>query len=150
MPTSRPAAPAIDGIWPGGFRAPALPIAVDVDEDLYGGFLTTTIGAGCSDCARRHRSSWPSGRRHFDDPRLDELLFRYRARNFPDSLSDAERRRWQAHRAERLHRGAGGLRSVQAYFEHIDELFESNSDERSQHLLGELVEYATEIVPERG
>ena len=30
----------------------------------------------------------------FDDPRLTQMLFRYRARNYPDSLSAAERTEW--------------------------------------------------------
>jgi exodeoxyribonuclease-1 len=34
---------------------------------------------------------WP-----FDDPRLPELLFRYRARNFAETLSAVEQQRWQA------------------------------------------------------
>ena len=34
----------------------------------------------------------------FDDPRLDEMLFRYRARNYPDSLDADERTRWRAAR----------------------------------------------------
>lgn len=38
----------------------------------------------------------------FDDPRLPEMLFRYRARNYPNSLSATERTRWQAWRRERL------------------------------------------------
>lgn len=33
---------------------------------------------------------------NFDDARLNEMLFRYRARNFPDSLSSQEKIRWQA------------------------------------------------------
>jgi exodeoxyribonuclease-1 len=33
---------------------------------------------------------------NFDDPRYAELLFRYRARNWPDTLAHAERERWRA------------------------------------------------------
>ena len=33
----------------------------------------------------------------FTDRRLPELLFRYRARNWPDILTDAERATWQEH-----------------------------------------------------
>ncbi len=34
----------------------------------------------------------------FQDPRLPEMLFRYRARNFPDSLSESEKSRWDEYR----------------------------------------------------
>ena len=38
----------------------------------------------------------------FDDPRYDTLLFRYRARNFPQSLSQSEWKLWQKTRREKL------------------------------------------------
>lgn len=38
----------------------------------------------------------------FRDPRYAELLFRYRARNWPESLSDEEATRWQEFRRRRL------------------------------------------------
>ena len=38
----------------------------------------------------------------FDDPRFAELLFRYRARNWPASLDTAERQRWDEYRRLRL------------------------------------------------
>jgi len=33
---------------------------------------------------------------HFKDPRLPEMLFRYRARNYPEQLDSQERLRWAA------------------------------------------------------
>lgn len=39
---------------------------------------------------------------HFQDPRLPEMLFRYRARNYPDQLSNSEQDRWQAFCRARL------------------------------------------------
>ena len=41
--------------------------------------------------------NWP-----FKDARLPEMLFRYRARNFPDTLDQAEADRWQAYRNRQL------------------------------------------------
>ncbi len=38
----------------------------------------------------------------FEDPRLDNLLFYYKARNFPTSLNEQELQRWQNHRKFRL------------------------------------------------
>jgi exodeoxyribonuclease-1 len=84
----------------------------------------------------------------FADPRLEELLFRYRARNFPDTLSDEERGQWQAHCAARLHDGAGGALTLSAFMERIDAL-EPEADERGQEILGALVDYATDIAPDR-
>ena len=41
------------------------------------------------------------GKLAFQDGRLDELVFRWRARNFPSTLSAEEAERWQAHLAAR-------------------------------------------------
>jgi exodeoxyribonuclease-1 len=38
----------------------------------------------------------------FDDPRFAELLFRYRARNWPGSLDPADQQRWDDYRRRRL------------------------------------------------
>jgi exodeoxyribonuclease-1 len=38
----------------------------------------------------------------FDDLRYPELVFRYRARNFPQSLSQSEWKRWQKVRRNKL------------------------------------------------
>ena len=81
--------------------------------------------------------------------RLQELWFRYRARNFPQTLGEPEQHQWREHCAHRLHDGAGGALTLEAFFERVDALGEE-ADERGQALLGELVDYATEIAPERG
>ena len=143
--------PLLAGMWPEVYRRPddaegAPPR--DVDEDLYGGFLAD----GDRRTLQRLRTLEPgalaAARQAFADPRLGELLWRYRARNFPDTLTDAERARWRVHCAARLHDGAGGGLTLEAFFERIDALGEA-ADERGQEILGELVDYAAAIAPER-
>ena len=139
--------PDMSGIWPAVFERPkeATP---DVDEDLYGGFV------GNADRRRLNTLRGLSGdklattRNAFDDPRLEELVFRYRARNFPATLSQDDRQRWEAHRAELLFDGAGGVRTVEALFNEIDRLSET-ADERGESILGALYDYAESIAPER-
>ncbi|TWI12684.1 exodeoxyribonuclease I [Aerolutibacter ruishenii] len=84
-------------------RAPA-----DADASLYDGFL----GDGDKRLFQDVRTTPPEalGQRNipFRDARLPELLFRYRARNWPDNLSAGERQRWDAYRSQRL-RGPVGL-----------------------------------------
>ncbi|PPE69302.1 exodeoxyribonuclease I [Caldimonas thermodepolymerans] len=134
------------GIWPDVYARPGPAEAADVDEDLYGGFI------GNEDRRRlqRLRTMTPEQLAErppsFDDERLEELFFRYRARNFPETLSDAERERWLQHCHARLHEGAGGALSLQAYFERIDELGEAMAeDERAQEILGALYEYGEQL-----
>ena len=85
----------------------------------------------------------------FHDARLEELLFRYVARNFPHTLDDAGRARWEAHRAERLFDGAYGHRTVEQLFDQIDRLSESVEDARGEAILGALYDYAETIAPHR-
>ena len=80
---------------------------VDVDAALYGGF----IGDGDKRLLAQVRGTPPhllaKAQYAFRDARLPELLFRYRARNWPDSLLPAERTRWDEYRHQRLHADNG-------------------------------------------
>jgi exodeoxyribonuclease I len=138
---------AIAGLWPEVFARPASAQAPDVDEDLYGGF----VGHADRGRLQRLRELTPQQlaerKTGFDDARLEEVLFRYRARNFPDTLSGDERTRWERHRAERLHAAAGGALTLQAFFDRIDALNET-ADERGQAILEALYDYAEQIAPE--
>ncbi|MDB5732041.1 MAG: Exodeoxyribonuclease subunit [Variovorax sp.] len=144
------ALPDMSAIWPRVFQRPAEAagdVDVDVDEDLYGGLLGDAdrrrldVLRGLSGAELAH------ARAGFDDPRLHELLFRYRARNFPETLSPEESARWEAHRAARLLEGEGGARNVDRFFAEIDTLADT-VDERGQEVLGALYEYAEAIAPE--
>ena len=82
----------------GAARAPA----GDPELALYDGFLPD----GDRPLLRRVRATPPDrlGAEHFPfaDPRYAELLFRYRAANWPDTLNPAERARWREQRRRRL------------------------------------------------
>lgn len=135
------------GMWPAVFeRAPLPPL--DVDEDLYGGFVGNEDRRSLQRLLSLTPQQLADKRPAFADPRLDELLFRYRARNFPDTLSAEERSQWAEHCAHRLHDGAGGALTLQAFFDRIDQL-EPEADDRGQDILGALVDYATGIAPDR-
>lgn len=82
----------------------------DPDDTLYsGGFFSNRdrstmnrlrgmSGSELADFSRQLDK--PS--EHFDDQRLPEMLFRYRARNFPDSLSVEDADSWENDRVARL------------------------------------------------
>jgi exodeoxyribonuclease I len=139
---------SLAGVWPGVFTRDKAAESPDVDEDLYGGF----VGNEDRRTLQRLRELAPDAlaarRPAFHDARLDELLFRYRARNFPASLDDAEQARWAEHRRARLHDGAGGATTLAAFFERIDALSES-TDERGHDILAALYDWAEQIAPER-
>ena len=141
-------APKLAGMWPAVFERPARDGPTDVDEDLYGGFVGNDDRRSLQRLSRMSASQLAAARPAFSDTRLDELVFRYRARNFPETLDDMQRGQWLEHCAHRLHDGAGGALTLEAFFERIDVLGEE-ADERGQDILGALVDYATQIAPER-
>ena len=140
----------LDGLWQEVFSRDDTP-ARDVDEDLYGGFIGNEDRRKLERLrlldAEKLAAQVDSGRAEFTDPRLAELLFRYRARNFPATLNDEEGERWLQHCAERLHDGVGGTMTLATFFERIDELAET-ADERGQGILESLYDYAESIAPE--
>jgi exodeoxyribonuclease-1 len=143
--------PDLSGVWREVFQRPAAAAPVDVDQDLYGGFLEAPDRRRLNDLKRASPEDPAWREAGFDDPRLGELVFRYRARNWPASLSADEQARWDAHRAQQLLEGVGGGYTLEALFERIDTLAESASergDERAEAILGALYDYADSIAPE--
>ena len=142
---------ALDALWPEVLVRAAPSAAPDVDEDLYGGF----IGHEDRRTLQRLRELQPGQLAHkhpsFHDGRLEELLFRYRARNFNDTLTTEEQARWLQHRVARLHEGAGSALTLATFLERIDTLAEmaaERDDERAQAILEALVDYGQSIAPE--
>lgn len=83
----------------------------------------------------------------FNDPRLDRLLLRYKARNYPRSLTETERAIWEEYKTKRLLSGVQGQLSLNDYGQKLAEIAGQQSDERSQFLLQELQLYAESIAP---
>ena len=81
----------------------------------------------------------------FSDSRLEELVFRYRARNFPLSLSAQDQDRWQAHCRTRLIDGQGSI-GLADFQDRLDRLSEE-ADDRGLDILGALSDWATDIAP---
>ncbi|MGO4776521.1 exodeoxyribonuclease I, partial [Lysobacter sp. 2RAB21] len=79
----------------------------DVYDSLYDAF----IGDGDKRLFRNVRTTRPealgAAAFEFRDARLPELLFRYRARNWPQTLSATEHQRWNEYRRQRLYTESG-------------------------------------------
>jgi len=70
----------------------------DPDGALYSGFFDRSDKAKFG----KARSSQGTAPLVFNDARLSELYFRYRARNWPETLDPHERSQWQALKNERI------------------------------------------------
>lgn len=83
----------VQGLW----RDRAFPPRTDPDRMLYEGFVGDADRALCDEVIGSDPDALATRTFPFSDPRLQELLFRYRARNYPDSLNAAERAQWREH-----------------------------------------------------
>ena len=147
----------LQGLWAEAFEKEegAEEIKPDVDASLYsGGFASYNDKRLISAVNRldpETLSQWVQGGRFaFDDDRYSEMLFRFRARNWPQTLTEEEQERWRALREERLMQGAGGARSLEAFAEELEAMVESygeDIDDRTEDLCGALyawMEYVSE------
>ncbi|GAA0857482.1 exodeoxyribonuclease I [Aliiglaciecola litoralis] len=76
---------------------------IDADFALYsGGFIGNSDRKTLEQIISCDPHTIGTKEWHFEDPRLKSMLFRYRARNFPNSLTEAEMLKWQRHRQYRL------------------------------------------------
>ena len=83
--------------------------ASDPDVALYDGFISEEDRRRCEQVRRTPPERLAHLDARFTDPRLGELYFRYRARNWPQTLSALERARWDAWRHARVRDPASGL-----------------------------------------
>lgn len=141
-------APDMSAIWQEVFYRPQEAVA-DVDEDLYGGFVGNNDRRTLQELRALSPEALAQARPAFTDPRLEEIVWRYRARNFPHTLNEEEQQRWEEHRVARLFDGEAGARTIETLFSEIDQLSE-NVDERGEEILGALYDYAEAIAPSRG
>lgn len=84
------------------FTEPGVGGAADPELDLYGGFPPDRDRPVIERIPRLAPDRLAQLDRPFSDERLNELLFRYRARLWPESLDAAERQRWEDYRRRRL------------------------------------------------
>lgn len=78
----------------------------------------------------------------FQDSRLATLLFRYRARNYPQTLATDEQQKWQNHCQNRIHYGGKGLLSADEFILKIENLaHEFESNESKMKVLKALYQY---------
>ncbi|HEY0063286.1 MAG TPA: exodeoxyribonuclease I [Telluria sp.] len=142
------AGPDLGTLWEQVYHRPAAAGETDVDEDLYGGFISKDDRRKLDTLRADKPERLAAARPAFDDERLGELFFRYRARNFPHTLSAEEAAHWEQHRAARLFDGDAGARTIEQLFAEIDTLSEE-ADERAENILGALYDYAEMIAPSR-
>ncbi len=94
----------------------------DPEQDLYGGFLSSQDRRLCESVLQAGADDFVGLELPFEDARLHDLLFLYRARHYPESLNQAERDEWSRHLSRRLVYAADGGLSLDDYQLLLDQL----------------------------
>lgn len=78
------------------------PINDDVDTQIYNGFLNSQDKLRCQTIRTTPIELLTNLSLDFDDPRLSKLFFRYKARNYPQTLTEQEQMIWRDHCRDKL------------------------------------------------
>jgi exodeoxyribonuclease I len=105
----------------------------DAEEALYQGFLPS----GDKPLLARVRRAAPAElavlQSQFSDSRYREMLFRYRARYYPDTLTEEENDIWEEYRYQALTEPSEKRLNLDAYFDRLQEL-ETEPDQSRRNL----------------
>lgn len=120
----------------------------DPEQMLYSGFLPEQDKMALNEIRCLSGDALAQKNFHFEDQRLPELLFRYRARNFPESLTSAESCRWNQFCLQRITQyHSDGALTLEQLLQSVDELRTQEELSTAQlQLMEKLVMYSKELV----
>ncbi|WP_346799375.1 exodeoxyribonuclease I [Halomonas sp. Bachu 37] len=130
------------------FNAPLGDEVEDPDLMLYsGGFFSAADRQQMQQA--RETPAWDLvGKRFaFQDARLEEMLFRYRARSYLETLEGEEAAQWEAFRWARMNDATQAGLTLQGFAREIERYNHQPLSERERRILEELVMYVESIVP---
>ena len=117
--------------------------AQDAEYSLYGGNFFSHADKAQMDIL--HQLSPEQLASHpftFQDERLPVLLFRFRARNYPHTLTSEEQMKWQQYCRDKIQSGGKGLLSADEYMLKLENLaHEHESNESKMSVLKALYHY---------
>tara|TARA_X000001388_G_scaffold18111_2_gene11368 strand:- start:12422 stop:13906 length:1485 start_codon:yes stop_codon:yes gene_type:complete len=120
----------------------------DVDHALYsGGFLNDEDRRWCEQVLEATPDALAALSDQTQHPRLKSQLFRYRARNFPNTLTFDEMTKWQRHRQARLTDAQSPASiTLEPYMLRLEQLAQVHSDNpEKQAILRALYQYAENL-----
>lgn len=120
----------------------------DPDFQLYDNFVSAPDKVKLRAVRAADKTQLADLQLDFSDSRLEKLLPRYKARNFPSVLSETEREQWEMYRSKRVMNGLRGQLSIKDFLNRVSILSEQYADDdNKQYLLQELQLYAESIIP---
>lgn len=102
--------------------------SADVDQMLYDGFISSNDNKKLEQIQTLDKEALKTYQPHFSDKRLPTLFFYFKARNYPDILSEEEAEMWFEVVQERLQNGTNGYLNFEQFFIKIAELEKQNKN----------------------
>ncbi len=102
---------------------PEFPEPFDSEANLYGGFLNDHDSRLCNAVRNADAAHLADFHPPFNDERLPSLLLHYKAKNYPDSLSESETKEWETYRLARLNR------QLPAFMKQMEDLHAKGADD---------------------
>jgi len=128
------------------YDGPRQPPHADPEQALYGGFIENHDKPTMQEVRKASAADFATIQFTFYDKRLQEMLWRYKARNYPESLTQEESELWQEFRYKRVTEGVyPGDLSMEQYQEIIEQLW-MDADENDRAVLEALAQYGDELL----
>lgn len=120
----------------------------DVDSQLYDGFYGDTDRKQCALLRAARPAEIDHIAKNFRDERLRAMAPLYKARNFPEALTDEERQEWEAFKRQRILDGGENSRLAR-YFKRLEEVSQQKGlTQNQQYLVEDLKLYGESLLPE--
>lgn len=111
----------------------------DVDEMIYSGFFSFKERARLESIRQLPADDIPWDSNDFNDPRAATLVQRYKARNFPESLTAEQQTLWQIDALRRLEQRYGD--EFEAWFDQLNALREQANQDQQLEILDQVEQY---------
>jgi len=120
----------------------------DPDAMLYDGFIQPADRRLCDQVLQTEPAMLAGLQNQFTDIRLPELLFRYRARNWPETLSDAEQVKWRTYCKARLDDSNGKIGiNLKNYGQKLAEMsIDPSLNDQQRKIVDALLDWPAELL----
>ncbi len=128
------------------FSSPPTKVSDDPDMMLYsGGFFSPADRRAMDQVVSTTPEKLSQLKLIFKDRRLEEMLFRYKARNYPDVLDEQEKEAWRQFCIHRLTQQSGRRFGFQAFEQELLASRTHHQSPEAQNLLDKVEHYVAEI-----
>ena len=94
--------------------------AMDVDQSLYDNFIDKADRLICNQIQNLSSDELRDFKPQFKDKKLSKLLLNFKARNFPESLTESEQEEWFEIVQSRVQNGENGYLSLENFYKSLE------------------------------